>query len=270
MDNADQPDNHAPTSPTAADMEREIERLRQKTKELYDLQVTGRRQVIYGAVVIVLMFAVFMYETYARIQGNFSSDHVQAALNERAPQVVPLATRLVMESGRNAMPTYREEIAKTMRERGPELAIEAKKQLDKLPDQTGKLLEDRLNATFNKVIHQIEPRLQKDFPNMTEEERHLMIQAFVAQQIEAQNKQVADHINQLYTNDLIQMHQVLLKFKLPADANIDESELERKFLHTMVMLLDDQVDAAYAVPAEQPRLRKKTQTTQPSEQAANN
>jgi hypothetical protein len=93
--------------------------------------------------------------------------------------------------------------------------------------------------------------LKQEYPGLSDEDRNLMIQDFTNSQIETQNKNVSTKIDGLYTNDLIQMQGVLEKFKLPdADQKPDKTELEKKFLHTMVMLLDDQVDAAYALPPD--------------------
>ena len=62
-------------------------------------------------------------------------------------------------------------------------------------------------------------------------------------QIAVQNKRIATKVDQLYTNDLIRMQTTLEKFDLPKVGPDGTDGLERRFLHTMVALLDDRSNA---------------------------
>ena len=143
------------------------------------------------------------------------------------------------------------------------------------------MLQDRLQTTFADVLQKIEPDFKKAFPNLSDEKRQQMVQAFLADQIDMQNKRIADHITQLGTNDLIKVQGALESFDLPpADSRpVDDDQLEHSVLHSMVMLLDDQLDATYgkttaddlAAPAGMrmgmPGMMPSTQpTTQPATQ----
>ena len=136
----------------------------------------------------------------------------------------------------------------TLRTQGPGAATAAVQRLKDVPEQTGKVFQDKMAAAFDAAVKKVEPDFKAAYPNLTDDKRQQLLQSFVADQIAAQNKQIASRVNQLYTNDLIRMQTTLEKFDGPKGAGLpggSSDELERKFLHTMVALLDDQVDTAY-------------------------
>jgi hypothetical protein len=131
------------------------------------------------------------------------------------------------------------------------MADMAYKRFQQLPQEDGQMMQTKLQAAFDGAVKQIEPEMKAAFPNLSDDKRQAMVSDFAAKQIDLQNKAIAAQINQLYTKDLSQMQGVLDKFQLPDDSSpaaSDTQSLEREFMHTMVMLLDDQIDAAYTTP----------------------
>jgi len=203
-----------------------------------------------STLIMVLQFAIFSYALFEKIHGNFSQDAIHKAVSDRGDIVIPLASRLLIETGQNSLPAYRDAIVAAIHQRGPELATETVNRFEEIPQQSGKELQDKLQATFADVMQRIEPEFKTAFPNLSDERRQELVQAFLADEIDSQNKRIAERINGLYTGDLTRMQDVLEKFDLP-DPSVpqDQNNLERDFLHTMVALVDDQLDASYGKSA---------------------
>jgi hypothetical protein len=252
------PTPKTPTStgsgPLADAMRRELADVQKQIRDLQSIQSSGRWWVAGTLVVVVGLFAVFTFYTYSRIRGNFGQQAMQRAISEHGAEVLPMAQKLLTETGQNVLPVYRDAIVTTFRTRGPQAASAAVTRMREVPEQTGKEFQAKAAAAFDAALKQVEPEFKAAFPNVTDDRRQQLMQAFVGEQIDAQNKRVASRVSQLYTNDLIHMQTVLDKFQLPdpETSAAGQAELEKRFLHTMVSLLDDQVDAAYpaAPPAE--------------------
>ena len=235
----------------AAAMRVEIAALQQQIRDLKALQASGRWWVTATLLIVIAMFAVFTYGTYARIKGNFSDAAVQQAMSQHGAEVVPLAQTMLMETGKAAMPAYRDAIVATMRDKGPAAATAAVDKFKSISQASGKEFQDKMNKAFDAAVARIEPDFKLAYPNMPDEKRQELMKTFASEQIDATNKRLAGQINTLYTNDLIRTQSVLDTLQVPeAEANAGGRDmLEKKFLHTMVALLDQQIDDAYAAPA---------------------
>jgi hypothetical protein len=240
-----------PASSVLGTMERQVDQLQLEIAQLRSLQASGRWWLFWTTTLTVLLVVAFTLATYLKIRQNFNPDAVRQAVNARGTDVLPLATQMLMQTGRDAMPAYQAAMVAALQKRGPVMADTAYKRLQQVPEEDGKLMQDKLQAAFAGAMGQIQPQIKAAYPNLADDKRQAMIADFASKQIDAQNKSVASQINKLYTNDLIQLQTVLDKFQLPDESDpaaTDQAGLERQFMHTMVALLDQQVDAAYATP----------------------
>ena len=240
----------APTTTTTAAMQREIGRIRQEIRDLQAMQASGRLWVWGSTALIILMFAVFMYATYSRIRGNFGQAAMQTAIKEHGQELMPLTQAMIVSTGRDVLPAYKDAMMQVLHARGPAAAQAAVAQLKALPEQSGQEFQDKVKVAFDAAVRKIEPEFRAAYPKVSDERRQQIMATFVADQITKQNQRIASRVDQLYTNDLDHMQDVLQKYDLPdADPGpAGQQATERQFLHTMVALLDDRVDEAYAVP----------------------
>lgn len=252
-----------PATPDA--LHQETIRIEQHLQRLRRSASAGRWIMTLAVIVIVLQFAGFSYLLYQKIRGNFSQANVQQAVSARGDEVLPIASNLLMETGKNILPVYRDAMMTSLKARGPKMAAEAVAHFEQVPQQSGKVMQEKLQATFDGVIKKIEPEFKAAYPNLSDEKRQQLVQAFLADQIAQQNKHIADHITGLYSKDLVQMHGVLDKFSVPDNKKTpDSDELERNFLHTMVALLDDQLNTTSATATVSTATVAAGATTQPT------
>lgn len=235
------------TGATVEGLQREVDRLQQHVTTLRQSATAGRWILGITTLIVILQFAIFAWAMYHKLSLNFSHENVQAAVSQRGNEVLPMAQQLVMDTTRDSLPAYRDAFLSAIHTRGPGLAKAAEDRFEQVPAKSGAMLQDKLQTVFTNVMQKIEPDFKTAFPNLSDEKRQQMVQAFLADQIDTQNKRIADHISQLGTNDLIKVQAALESFDLPAadDKSIHDDQLEHSVLHSMVMLLDDQLDATY-------------------------
>ena len=245
-----------PTTPTTAlppgdPIARDLADIHKQVRDLKAIQASGRHWVLGTTLAVIALFAIFSYATYEHIKRNFDQAAMQKAVSEHGDAVMPVAMRLLQQTGQDLFPVYRDAALAKLKADGPKAASAAVDQVRQVPEQTGKEFQQKLQAAFDAAVTKVEPDFKAAFPNVTDEKRQQIMSAFVAEQIDAQNKRIASRVNQLYTNDLIHMQGTLDKFQLPDTSGTPagQDELERRFLHTMVALLDDQVDTALPAPA---------------------
>jgi hypothetical protein len=218
----------------------DVAQLRQRFAELRKRQAAAGRTLAGVAVVVVGLFGAFTYFTVTRVRDNFSQPAVQKAVAERLPEVMPLAGAQIQKAAVAAMPVYRDLAVEQFEKIRPELAAKAMARLDGVPDRAGHMMSERLDASFNKVLKRVEPELRQTFPALTDAQKQQILSDYFHDGIEVRNKEIASHIEAMYTNELSAAHSALSKFDLPADDEkpVAADRMQRDFLHSLLALAD--------------------------------
>jgi hypothetical protein len=247
----------------------DVDRMRDRLAQIQRLNTVGRIQTIALLLLIAVMFYVFSTRTVSGVQANFTEEEVRAAMEERAPDVVATVTPPLVRAVQSAVPTYRELAVRRLRDVGPEIAAAAHARMQRLPQEQGDELEQRLNKSIANVLGRVEQDVARDFPQLTDEQRKNAIAEFHQARIEQANKALASQVDTLVTKELVRFNQVVERFGVEkVAANADPDTLEREFLHSAIMLMDDHVmsdEGGVYLPALAAAMPPATQpTTQPA------
>lgn len=213
--------------------------LRERFAELRKRQAAGRVPLILLTLAVIAFFGVFTFMTINGVKGNFSQMAVQKAVSDRLPAVIPLAGAQLQKAAVNALPVYRDLAVERYEKVRPVLAEKTMARLDRIPDESAKMMNEALDASFARVLKRIEPEFNKAFPGLSDAQKQEILSGYFHDMIEARNKTVASHIDAMYTNDMIGVHAALDHFNLPGEeAKASPDELQREFLHSMLVLAD--------------------------------
>lgn len=263
-------------SPPSSAGSSEVARLRHRFAELRRAEAAARMRLLGVVVVVVLLFAGFAYTTVNRVQDNFNQPAVQKAVADRLPHVMPPASEQLQKALTNAMPTYRKLAAERFEKARPALAAKSRARLEKIPDETGHLMADALRAAFAGAQRRIEPEVKQAFPTLADAQKQDLLNVYFHDAIDARNKDLARHIDGIYTKELVAMHAALDGFELPRPEQTPPvDKVQRDFLHTLLTLADfelmnaDAMAEADAAPARAVRPRGGTTapTTRPAASA---
>ena len=231
----------APTPSPGPEQEqvRQVADLRQRFADLRKSQGSSSTIVVFLVVIIAIEFTAFAYFTKQRIASNFSQVAIQKAVSDRLPQILPIAGEQLQKAATDALPTYRELAAERFQKLRPELAQRARERLEKIPEETGKLMNEQLQTAFQGALQRVEPDVKATFPSLTDQQKQDLLNVYFHDAIEQRNKAIAAHIDQIYTNELTSMDAALDNFQLPPPGEGPSTDkAQRDFLHTMLMLAD--------------------------------
>ena len=232
-----------------AQMQAQLADLRQQIASLHTIQAAGRRWTLVTVVLVVLLFALFTWGTYTRIKRNFNDQAVQAAVDTPPAGCEQAGVGHADQHRPGRVAGVQGRGVTTLRNDGPAAATAAVEHLrvDPPAERRGVQGPDRRRVRRGRQAGS-SPTSGPRFPSVPDQRRQDLLKAFVADQLDAQNKRITIRVDQLYTNDRNRMQATLEKFDTPRISGLGSEGLERQFLHTMVALLDDQVDAAFPTP----------------------
>jgi hypothetical protein len=157
----------------------------------------------------------------------------------------------MMTVAQHVLPVYRDEAMQRFEKVGPQVAQDALGRLEKLPEENGQMLRDRLKLALDAAVVKVQPDMRKTFPTLTDDKKAQILQEEFAARVEKQNGLLAKHITDIYDNQLKAMRDVLDKFDIPTEASARERMArEREFLHELVdVMMDSDVSFAGVSPA---------------------
>ncbi len=189
---------------------------------------------------IVALFGIFAIATYSRITGNFERSAVQKAVADRLPDILPVAGQQLQKAATNALPVYKQLATERYEKVRGELAHKSLDRVYRIPEETGTQMSDQLHLSFEKALKKVEPDLKKAFPSLTNQQKQDILNVYFNDAIEARNKEIATHITNIYSAELVKVHNAFDSFDVPTNDNpwTTPTKLHRDFLHTLLVLAD--------------------------------
>lgn len=228
------------TPATAAGIEAEVTRLQKRIDELRAVQASSRRTTLVLVLVVLLEFAAFAVYTRERVVANFNQDALRAAVAERVPKLTPELRDRLLTVAQHTVPVYRDRAMQRFEQAGPEVARDALDRLQKLPEDNGRELNARLQASFEVALARLEPDLQKSFPSLSSEQKAQVLHGAFVAAVHRENEAVAKHVIEITERELKSMREVLEKFDIPAETTErGRRDREREFLHALVDVMMD-------------------------------
>ena len=249
-----------PQSPAA--LEAQAERLQTQLVRLQALQSSSRWIMLLLVVIVIGQLAAFVYFTRQNVYANFETAAVQRAINEKLPELTPRVRDRVMLVAQHVLPVYRDEAMKKFETVGPKVASDALDRLQKLPEENGQMLQERLKGALDGAIAKVRPDMNKTFPSISDDKKTQILAEEFTARVDKQNQQLAKHITGVYDQQLRSMRDVLEKFDIPTDDNGRQKVArEREFLHALVDVMMDSDLSFAGVSQEPPAARPTTMPT---------
>ncbi len=178
--------------------------------------------------------------TRRHVEENFDDQSVQKAIADRLPDITPELRDQLVRVAQHALPVYREQALKRFQVAGPAVAKDAMGRLEKLPEENGAEMRDRLDAAFAKAMTRLAPDIKGTYPSLSDERKTEIMKSEFQKLIDAQNEQVAQHVTDIYVKEQESTRTVLDKFDIPGDVGkMSASARQREFLHALVDVIMD-------------------------------
>lgn len=224
--------------------------LRLKFAAIRRWQGITRAVTVLAVIVITVMFLVFATTTRSRIEGSFTEARVQKAVTEALPTVTPLVRESISQIGREALPVYQQMATERYQRVRDNLGTTALARLTSLPEEGGKMMATKLDATLDRVIKRIEPDFRSTFPSLADaSKRDILVNEFF-KEVEERNVDIARKVDEVRINEMSKVKFVLEKFALPPDeAAPANDQLKKELVRTLLLLAMQKLDDLENAPA---------------------
>lgn len=232
-------------------MEHEVENLRKQLDELRTLQTRSRMLTIGFVLVLVVLFGVFLAATSSRIHGNFTREAVEKAVSENTQMLIPHLTREMQLASAEVLPVYRDLALERFKVVGPEIAQETLTKFRNLPKDNLDVLHGRMQASMGRIVENVSPELHQLLAQLPDERETVAIEAF--------HKRLVDDVSKrgetLATEQMARLQGILTKFDVAVPANKSSEDLERDFVHGLLLMADYELmysgeEEFFAAPAQ--------------------
>ncbi|MFN4241607.1 MAG: hypothetical protein ACK4PI_00050 [Tepidisphaerales bacterium] len=212
--------------------------------ELQRWHTAGRFVALSTVVALGGLFGLFGWKTYTDVRSAFTPERTRAAVEATLPQVVPPVGEALKGVVAESLPVYRQLAAERYPEVRDRLAEASLARLQTLPDEAGDVLANALLRTFERTLERVEPEFAALFPSLADEaSRSALIVAF-HDAIERRNAELASKIETIGVSEAARVRAMLEKLRLPPDeAAPSDTELQKRFVRTMVRLIEAELDA---------------------------
>lgn len=216
-----------------------------RLQELQRWHTRGRFVALGTVVALAGMFGWFGWKTYTDVKSAFTPERTRAAVEATVPQVVPLAGETLKRVVAESLPVYRQLAVERFPQVREELASASLARLQTLPDEAAEILSRALVATFERTLQRVEPEFAAAFPSLMDESSRAVLMVAFHDAIERRNAELASKVERLAITEAARVRSLLEKLQLPPDdAAPSDAELQKRFVRTLVRLVEAELDAA--------------------------
>jgi hypothetical protein len=233
-----------PATPSV--MEGEIDAIWRKLDELRKVQSSSRNTVLLLTIFLVVISIVFLVLMYRKLESNFSPEAVQQAVTEAAPLVLPEAAMRLMNAGASLVPEYRTKAMERLTKVAPEVAADARKRLAAVPTEMSTALTPLVQKTVDDVFAKVSPDVESKITGLTDQQKTELLRDFHEQL----TKDVTDRAATLAQEETDRLNESLGKFDTHAAPGETTDDLQRQFLHNLIMQMDYELTGATDEPSE--------------------
>lgn len=217
--------------------------LRHKFAAIRRWQLISRVVTVLAVIVIAGVFYVFASTTYKGVQGNFTEERNQKALEAALPKVTPLVREALVNVATEVGPVYQQLAAERYQRVRDNMGAKALIRLQQVPQDSGKVMGVKLSEAFDRVLKKIEPEMEATFPSLTDAQRRDLIVDHFAKAIEEQNLKISGKIDEVRVNEAGRLKAILDKFALPPDeAAPANDQLRKELVRTMILLAEQELN----------------------------
>ncbi len=208
-----------------------------KLRDLQAAQRAMRLEMIATSILLVALLVGFTARTYLSVRENLRQDRVEQALQAQVQQMLPDLRDRAVRSVVAAAPTYRDLAIKRFETIRPELTDRFVREAEKLPQDLERQITKDIEGSFNRVSVRLDADLRKEFPKLRPE--HVKsIGDHLKAELLTQGDDLSKYVKGLCDAEFAKVSAVLGKFEVPDVRAVDKQDLERQFLHDLLMLAD--------------------------------
>jgi len=216
-------------------------------EKYFDLQRLSRRRSALIALLALGMVGLTVTLCYRELDTNFAPEHLERSASAEAQKLLPSLSEHALALIREVRPTYEEEGKRALRAAVPRL----QEQLEREFVHLGESLASRTETTIGTVLPRTAEKVLVDFytafPDLADEAYVQETLDRLKHEIRAETQAVIDSAWQTFRTPTERLAATLGRF--PSLEEMPDGDLERRFIHLWLMLLDHELMAGSEAPS---------------------
>ena len=234
------------TQKTPADLSRAIDSLEKNLDSISRSQRSGRITVLVGSLALLSMILIFGFTLFKTLKNQLNEDTLQAALQEKAEQLLPDLQEKFTKAAMAAVPTYRAlalERLKTLRPKLQEMITkEAKSMADRMPT----MLQEKANESLQRVSDKVAADVKSELPNLTPENVKRLSDITV-EGMAIESEKLQEQLHSLTKDEVERISKLLDTLPIEAAMAMNEELLQQRFMHNILLIVDRTVAPTISV-----------------------
>ncbi|HET6201574.1 MAG TPA: hypothetical protein VFI25_02090 [Planctomycetota bacterium] len=215
---------------------REYLRIQRRARTVGGLVAVGALAIVVGCVGLC----------YRTVRSNFSEDRVRRAASEEAEQLLPTLREQGVALLREVQPTYVAEGKRALRGAMPELGKRLEHELLGLAANLSRRTDEALGAAFVSAAEETRRELRAAFPDLHEKALEERLAGFESRLREETERFLAETTR---VSGPAQERFVATLARFPRLKELSDEELQRRFLHLWLLLVDLELTGGMTDPA---------------------
>jgi hypothetical protein len=188
---------------------------------------------------ILFVFAVYIFLFYFTIRDNFSREAFQASLPKHTALLAPVISEAAVDVVENVQPVYTQAVVDKAETFLPEFSLAAAEQTDVLLDDLTAFGQKELETRLHRIVEAYAAEFRGQYPDLTDQQ----LQTFIEDTENRLGLLFAELSQEIVDQSLPEvMEMKLLSESMAGDQpELDEDRLFQLFIHKLLMLLDQEI-----------------------------
>jgi len=225
----------------------ELKQLESEVKRLEEMiQAEGlahqkvSRVPLAVSAVLVLLLLCFLLVNYFKVRSELTPERISKSLQAELREVSAPALREFNLLGKDVLPVYVAEWQKQIQASWPQISKKLDEEVGKIGENVTHTVDTLLTESEDRVLARTEQILSENFPQLKDTEETKKIDRRLHELCDTALAKAILNFDRLFSKDVTSLQEALLKFEV-TDSHETRVDLEKKFLHLWLQLLDQEI-----------------------------
>lgn len=237
-----------------ADIRRHAATIRDCLARLEEVEAAGRtarRALAATTVALVALASLFGWSIWSTLRRQVTPEGLEAALQAKMAQIAPPLGEKLVEQVVAAMPAYRDLAAERALKAWPTFSARVATEAESFAADTEAMVRARSQAALERVAGRLSADLERDFPRLTPKRVEALARR-LHDVLLAEGAGLGAEVEAIIARERERIAAMLGRLPVEEAAAEPETRLQKRFIHHVLMEIDERVAAWPETDADPP------------------
>jgi len=224
------------------ELEVEVQQLEDVLRSQEKTTRTAGRVPVFISLALMLIIGGFVLVNYVRLRAELTAEKFAKSIKEELVEVTPVAIREFNLLGKDLLPVYTSEFQKQFAVAWPGIAKKLETETSELGNNVLLAVHQNLNETEQRVLDKTQQVLFASYPPLGNAKDREQLSRKLHSLSENALVKALGNFDAKFSRDIDKLQSALMKFDLN-DSSDSTVDLQKKFLHLWLQLLDQEIMA---------------------------